>query len=307
MFEVARSHRTALVVLLGCFGTTAHAQDFCSESNRCTYTIGSPGRFATIVPRRLLFTSGMLVWASAVDVHVLDLGTGRARTLPHCGTAITDLALEGSYVYVLADHALLCRTSLTSTPSVQMLVSSPDTVVDGFAVSSAAFAYAMRHYGGQPEVHMAQWGNGQWRTFPTTVTVEHIVVDDVRAYWIDADYLVSVALATGVKTVGPRIANHVTRMQVAHGVVYVATDHDVVRLDSAGRSWITVAVGRADDLAVDGVNAYSASTSRGTITKLGTTPTQIGSWNKPYALALDATTLFVVEDDPFVIKQIAPR
>jgi len=295
-------------VLLVCFGTTARAQDFCSESNRCTYTIGSPGHFATIVPHRLLFANnGALVWASAIDIHVLDLGTGRMRTLAHCGTAITDIALEGSYVYVLADHAALCRVSLTSTPSVQMLVSSPDTIVDGFAVSSAAFAYAMRHRGGQPELHVAQWGNGLWRTFPTTVTVEHVVVDDTRVYWIDSDYLVSASLATGVKTVGPRIANHVTRMQVARGVVYLATDHDVVRLDSAGTSWATVAVGRADDLAVDGTSVYAASTSRGTITKLGVTPTQIGSWNKPYAIALDAAGLFVAEGDPFVLKQIAPR
>lgn len=294
-------------MLLACLATTAHAQEFCSEANRCTYTIGSPSRFATIIPHRLLFASGALIWASAIDVHVLDLGSGRARTLPHCGTSITDLALEGSYVYVLADHELLCRVSLTSAPSVQVLVSSPDTVIDSFAVSSTGFAYAMRHRGGQPELHVAQWANGQWRTFPTAVTVEHIVVDDTRVYWIDADYLVSASLATGAKTVGPRLTNHVTRMSVARGVVYVATDHDVVRLAPTGTSWVTVAIGRADDLVAFGTTVYAASTPRGTIMKLGTAPTTIGSWNKPYALALDATSLFVVEDGPFVIKQLLPR
>jgi hypothetical protein len=288
-------------------GGVARAQSFCTESSRCTYTVGSPGRFATIVPHRLLFASGELVWASAVDVHALDLGTGRTRTLPHCGTAITDLALEGSYVYVLADHQVLCRVSVSSSPaSVQMLVNSPNTIIDGFAVSSAGFAYAMRRPGGQPGVHVAEWSTGLWRTFATQVTVEHLVVDATRVYWIDIDTLVTASLATGQKSVGPRLANRVTRLQVTHGIVYAATDHDVVRLDSAGM-WITVAAGRADDLAVDGTSVYAASMSRGTVQKIGSTTTRIGSWNKPYAIAVDATSLFVVEDDPFVIKQVLPR
>jgi hypothetical protein len=98
-------------------------------------------------------------------------------------------------------------------------------------------------------------------------------------------------------------------MQVDHGVVWVATDHDVLRLDSSGTSWVTVAHEGADDLVVDGHDVYWTSTTRGTITKLGpsATPTRLGSAIKPYALALDALSLFVAADDPFVIKQILPR
>ncbi len=295
-------------MILACIGTVAHAQDICPGSHPCTHTIGSPGRGATILSHRLLFANGALVWASAIDVNVLDRASGRRRTLPHCGTAITDLALEGSYVYVLADHTALCRASLTAAPpSIEMVASTPSTVVDGFAVSSAAIAYAMHRRGEQPEMHVVQWANGQRRKFLTTVTVERVVVDDARVYWVDADYLVSASLATGIKAVGPRIANHVTRMAVARGIVYLATDHDVVRLDSAAAAWTTVAVGGADDLAVDGATVYAMSMLRQTITRLGVTPTPIGSWHKPYAIALDATSLFVAEDDPFVLKQIVPR
>ncbi len=252
----------------------------------------------------MLFASGELVWPSFVGLYALDLGTGRTRTLPHCGTMIGDVALEGSTVYMLADHATLCRVSLTGATSVQMLVASPDTVVEGFAVSSAAFAYSVRRRGDQPELRVAQWSNGQWRTFLTAVTVEHVAVDATTVYWIDAGTLVRASLVTGAKIVGPTIANHVTRMQVGRGVVYVATDHEVMRLDATGTSWVTLAREGADDLAVDESAVYWASTSRGTVSKLGAT---IATSHKPYALAMDAPSLFVAEDDPFVIKQIVPR
>ncbi len=304
---MARGLRAAFVFAVGCFSATAYGQSVCSESHRCLNTIGSPGRYASIGLHRLLFANGELVWPSFIGLHALDLDTGRTRTIPHCGTSLGDVALEGSTVYMLADHAVLCRVSLASGQSVQTLVSSPDTVIEGFAVSSAAFAYSMRRRGEQPELRVAQWSNGQWRTFLTAVTVEHIVVDATTVYWIDAGVLLSASLATGAKLVGPTIPNHVTRMRVDHGVAYVATDREVLRLDSAGRSWITLAHEGADDLAVDGSAVYWASTSRGKVTKLGATATAIASSHEPYAIALDAAGLFVAEEDPFVLKHVVPR
>ena len=125
----------------------------------------------------MLFASGELVWPSFVGIYALDLTSGHTRTVPHCGTAIGDVALDGGYAYMLADHALLCRASLTTgTQSVQMLVATPNVIIDGFAVSSAAFAYAMHRRGDQTELRVAEWSNGNWRTFLTTMTVEHIAV-----------------------------------------------------------------------------------------------------------------------------------
>ncbi len=68
----------------------------------------------------------------------------------------------------------------------------------------------------------------------------------------------------------------------------------------------------ARDLVVDGNELYAARASRGSIMKVmttvpGATPTLLGFGTKPYAIALDATTLFVVEETPFVIKQVVPR
>lgn len=313
MYNYALNLRAAFIVLVGLVGLvgTAHADDVCSESHRCLLTVGSPGRYASIASHRMLFASGELVWPSILDVHVLDLATGRTRTLPHCGTTIGDIALEGGSVYILADHAMLCRVSLTN-PHVQMLVNAPNTVVEGFGVSSVAVALSMRRRGEQPELRVVQFSNGQIHDFPTAVTAEHIVVDATSAYWLDAGVLVRASITTGAKTVGPRVLDHVTRMQVDHGVVYVATDHQVLRLDSAGTSFVVIAREGADDLAVDGHDVYWTSTQRGTITKLQATnaaaiPTRIGTTAKPFALALDAASLFVAADDPFVIKQVVPR
>ncbi len=292
--------------------TAAHAQ-VCSESNRCFNTIGSPGRYASIGSHRMLFANGELVWPSFVGVYALDLLTGRTRTLPQCGTTVSDIALEGSTLYMLADHAMLCRVSLaTGTQHVQMLVASPNAVIQGFAVSALVVAYSLRRIGDQPEVRVVAWSNGQSRTYPTALTAEHIVVDATNVYWIDAGYPIRTSIATGAKTVGPRITSNVARMQVDHGIVYVATDHEVMRLDSAATSWTTVARESADDLVVDGNDVYWASASRGTITKVTTTRgaatrTRLVTTNKPYALALDTVSVFVAEDDPFGIKQVVPR
>ena len=112
---------------------------------------------------------------------------------------------------------------------------------------------------------------------------------------------------------GPRLADPASaRLAVERGSVFAATDREVLRLDATGRGWVTVAHGGADDLVVDGNEFYAASASRGSIMKVmttvpGATPTFIGFSTKPYAITLDATTLFVVEETPFVIKQVVPR
>ena len=164
-----------LGLLVGLAGR-AHAQTACTESHRCVGTIGLPLSSAAIGPHRLVLASGALVWGSFIGVHALDLATGQARSLAHCGTVIGDVAVEGAYVYVLADHSQLCRVPLAAGHGVQMLVNAVGAVVEGFAVSSAAVAYSYRRRGDQPELRVMEW-SGQSRSFPTSATVEHVVVD----------------------------------------------------------------------------------------------------------------------------------
>jgi hypothetical protein len=301
---VARGIRAILFLLVASLGAaTAHAQDVCSETSRCLHTIGSPGRNASIGAHRMLFASGQLIWPSFIGVHALDLSTGQTRSLSHCGTAIGDIAIEGAFVYVLADHAQLCRVGLAPNSSVQMLVNRPDTVIEGFAVSSAGVAYSVRGRGEQPEMRVLQW-NGTASAYPTAVTADRIAIDATNVYWIDAGALLKVSLATGAKTVGPRVANPVSRIAVDHGVVWVATDHEVMRLD--GASWTTIAHEAADDLVADEGSVYWAGRNAIGKYKSGRVVT-LAVANKPWALAIDATTLFVALDDPFVIQQIVPR
>lgn len=299
-----RGLRLLGVVVLACLGSTAHAQ-VCSESHRCVGALALPLSSAAIGTHRMVLSGGTLVWPSFIGVHALDLATGQSRSLSHCGTVMGDVAVEGAYVYVLADHALLCRVPLASGRGVQMLLSPPDAVIEGFAVSSAAVAYSIRRRGEQPELRVMQW-NGQSRTFATAVTVEHVVADATTVYWIDAGTLVRASIATGAKTVGPTLARPVRRLTVDHGVVYVATDRAIAKLTSTGRAWVTLASEGADDLAVSGASLYWTSTARGTVAKLGSRAPLLTT-HEPRALALDGTSLFVAADDPLVIQQVVPR
>ncbi len=248
------------LVVFACVATTAHAQ-VCSNQSRCTTTIGSPGANASVGPRRLFAARGELVWASFIGVHALDPRTGRTRSLSHCGQVITDVAMDDGYVYVLADHALLCRVPFAAGTGVQLLVGSPGAVIDGFAVSSAAVAYSQRRVGEQPILRVIQW-NGQIRDHACAVSAEHVAIDATHVYWIDAGTLVRASIATGAKIVGPTITNNVRRLHVDRGVVYVATDHDVLRLDAASKSWTTLSATGAEDIVADGASVYWAS--RGT-------------------------------------------
>jgi hypothetical protein len=288
-------------VLFACVATTAHAQ-VCSDRSRCTITIGSPGANASVGPRRLFAAHGELAWASFIGVHALDPRTGQTRSLSHCGQVITDVAMNDGYVYVLADHALLCRVPFATGTGVQGLVGAPGVVIDGFAVSSAAIAYSQRRVGDQPFLRVMQW-NGQFRDHVCAASAEHVAIDATHVYWIDAGTLIRASLATGAKIVGPTITNNVRRLHVDRGVVYVATDHDVLRLDAASKSWTTLSVTGADDVVADGASVYWAS--HGTITKLGSaTPVFTGH---PYAITIDASSLLVADDAPFALKQVLPR
>jgi outer membrane protein assembly factor BamB len=262
-------------LLILAFAGTADAQ----------ITIGSPGANASIGPRRLFATQGELVWASFIGVHALDPSTGRTRSISHCGQVITDVALDDGWIYVLADRAQLCRMPM-SGQSVQLLVGSPGAIIDGFAVSSAGVAYSQRRLGQQPILRVIQW-NGQIRDHVCAASAEHVAIDATHVYWVDAGTLVRASIATGAKIAGPTIANAVRRLRVDRGNVYVATDHDVLRLDAASKSWTTLSVTGAEDLQADGASVYWVS--RGVVTKLGVqTPLFTGH---PYALALDARSL----------------
>jgi len=271
-------------------GGIAHAQ---------TTTIGSPGTNASIGPRRLFATHGELVWASFIGVHALDPATGRTRSLSHCGQVITDVALDDGYVYVLADHALLCRVPLASGSGVQLVAASPGAIIDGFAVSSAAVAYSQRRVGDQPILRVIQW-NGQIRDHVCAVSAEHVAIDGAHVYWIDSGSLIRASIATGAKVVGPTIANNVHRLHVDRGIVYVATDHDVLRLDPSSKAWTTLSVTGADDLAADGSGVYWIS--RGAVTKLGASAPWFSG--HPWAITLDARSLYVADDGPFALKQV---
>jgi hypothetical protein len=269
------------------------------ESAHAQITIGSPGTNASIGPHRLFVAHGELVWASFIGVHALDPSTGRTRSLAHCGQVVTDVALDDGWVYVLADRALLCRVPLATGTGVQLVAASPGAVIDGFAVSSAGVAYSQRRVGEQPILRVIQW-NGQIRDHVCAVSAEHVAIDATHVYWIDAGTLVRAPIATtGSKIVGPTIANSVRRLRVDRGNVYVATDHDVLRLDPASKSWATLSVTGAEDIAADGANVYWAA--RGVVTKYGAhAPVFSGH---PYAITLDASSLFVA-DDPFALKQV---
>jgi len=299
-----RGFRALGAILVACLGTRAYGQ-VCTEARPCVTPIGLPMSSAAIGSHRMVRVGHELVWPSFVDLHAFDVTTGRARSLAHCGTVIGDVAVEGAYVYVLADHAHLCRVPLATGRGVQGMVDAVDAVVEGFAVSSAAVAWSYRVRGGQPELRVMQW-TGQYRSFPTAVTVEHVAADATYVYWIDAGTLLRVAIATGAKTVGPTIAGHVTRLVVDRGVVYVATDREILRLASNGRRWTTLAREGADDLAVSGSSVYWASTAHGTVTKLGARA-PLATLSEPRALALDGTSLYVAADDPLVVEQIVPR
>ena len=166
------------------FGARAHAQ-VCSERAPCVNVITLPPSAASIGSHRMVAAGGALVWPGFVDVHALDLATGRARSLAHCGTVVGDVAVLGAWVYVLADHAQLCRVPLATGRGVQMLVAAEGAVVDAFAVSSAAVAWSYRRRGDQPELRVMPW-SGQLRSFPTAVTVEHVAVDGTTVYWVEA-------------------------------------------------------------------------------------------------------------------------
>lgn len=279
-------------MILACLGTAhAHAQ-------AQTTTIGSPGANASIGPRRLFATRSGLVWASFIGVHALDPATGQTRSLSHCGQVITDVAIDDGWVYVLADRALLCRVQLTGQ-RVELVAASPSTVIDGFAVSSVAVAYSQRRVGQQPFLRVIQW-NGQVRDHVCAVSAEHVAMDGTHVYWIDAGTLNEASISTGARIVGPTITNTVRRLRVDRGIVYVATDHDVLRLDPSSKAWTTLSASGADDLVADGANVYWVS--RGAVTKLGAhAPLFTGH---PYALALDASNVFVADDAPFLLKQI---
>jgi hypothetical protein len=272
----------------------------CASAANAQITIGSPGTNASIGPHRLFATHGELVWASFIGVHALDPSTGHTRSLSHCGQVITDVALEDGWVYVLADRALLCRVPLHGQ-AVQLVAAAPNTVIDGFAVSSAGVAFSQRHVGDQPILRVVQW-NGSMRDHACAVSADQIAIDGTHVYWIDQGTLIRASIATGSKMVGPTIAGTVRRLHVNRGNVYVATDHDVLRLDAASKTWTTLSGTGADDVAADGANVYWAG--RGSVVKLGAhAPLFTGH---PYAIALDASSLFVA-DDPFVLKQILPR
>ena len=289
------------VVILACVATTARAQ-ICTDGHRCTTTIGSPGANASIGPRRLFVSHGELVWASYVGVHALDPSMGRTRSLSHCGQVITDVALYDDWVYVLADRSQLCRVPLSTGTGVQLLVGSPGAVIDGFAVSPLGVAYSQRRVGDQPILRVIQW-NGQIRDHVCAVSASHVAIDATHVYWIDAGTLVRASIATGAKIVGPTITNDVRRLRVDRGNVYVATEHDVLRLDAASKSWTTLSVAGAEDVVADGASVYWVS--RGAVTKLGA-PAPLYS-GRPYALAIEGSGLFVAADAPFVLQQIAPR
>ncbi|HEY1955222.1 MAG TPA: hypothetical protein VGH28_06405 [Polyangiaceae bacterium] len=299
-----RGLRALGAILLVGLGTRAHAQ-VCTESRPCVTPIGLPMSSAAIGSHRMILAGHELVWPSFIGVHTLDLVTGSSRSLAHCGTVIGDIAVVGAYVYVLADHARLCRVPLASGAGVQRMVEAVDAVVEGFGVSSSAIAWSFRARGEQPELRVMQW-NGQSRSFPTAVTVEHVVVDATTIYWIDAGTLLRASIATGAKTVGPTVAGHVRRLFVDRGAVYVATDRAIVKLTSNGRAWTTLASEGADDLAVSGASVYWTSTAGGTVSKLGARA-PLATPHEPRALAIDGASLFVAADDPLVIEQIAPR
>jgi hypothetical protein len=283
------------VALLACFATAAHAD---------VTTIGSPGANASIGAHRLVVSGTEIVWPSFIGVHALDTTTGRTRSLSHCGTAVQDIAVFGPHVYVLADHSVLCRVPLATGQSVQMLVQAPGVIIDGFAVSAAAVAYATRKVGDQPGLRVMTWG-GVIHDYVTAVPIEHIAIDATTVAWVDAGTLLRASIASGAKTVGPTITNHVQRIVVDRGVVYVATDHDVLRLAPNARAWTTLSTEGADDLVADGASVYVSSSTRGTITKLGAGT--LAKPHAPWALALDGASLFFATDAPFIIQQIAPR
>jgi len=291
-------------MLFVCLGTRAHAQ-VCTEARPCVTPIGVPLSSRAIGPHRMIMAGSELVWPSFTGVHALDLATGIARSLAHCGTVIGDIAVEGAYVYVLADHSRLCRVPLASGAGVQSMVDAVGAVVEGFAVSSAAVAWSYRRIGEQPELHVMQW-NGRASWFPTALTVDHVAVDATTVYWIDAGTLVRASLATDTKSVGPSIAGQVRRLLVDHGDVYVATDHGILRLAANGQSWTTLARDDADDLAVAGASVYWTSTARGTVGRVGVRA-PLATFHEPRALAVDRASLFVATDDPLVIEQITPR
>lgn len=277
----------------------------CSDRNRCTTTIGSPGANASIGPHRLFAAShGELVWASFIGVHALDPRTGQTRSLSHCGQVITDVAMDDGFVYVLADRSLLCRVPLATGTGVQLVAGSPGAIIDGFAVSSAAVAYSQRRVGDQPILRVLQW-NGQIRDHACAVSAEHVAIDATHVYWVDNGNLIRASIATGAKIVGPPIANAVRRLYVDRGVVYVATDHDVLRLDASSKSWTTLSVTGAEDVVADGASVYWAS--RGAVMKLGTTTAPPPFAGHPYAIAIDAGSLLVADDAPFALKQVFPR
>ena len=278
----------AALLILALLGT-AHAQ---------TTTIGSPGANASIGPHRLFWAHGELVWASFIGVHALDPSTGRTRSLSHCGQVITDIAVDDGWVYVLADHAMICRVQL-SGQRVELVAAPPNAVIDGFAVSSAGVAYSQRRVGEQPFLRVIQWTT-QIRDHVCAVSAEHVAMDATHVYWIDNGNLIRASIATGAKIVGPAITNAVRRLRVDRGNVYVATDHDVLRLDPLSKSWVTLSTSAAEDVVADGANVYWAS--RGVVMKVGAhAPLFSGH---PYALALDVQSVFVADDGPFLLKQI---
>ena len=128
-------------------------------------------------------------------------------------------------------------------------------------------------------------------------------MDATHVYWIDSGTLVRASIATGAKIDGPTITNDVRSLRVDRGNVYVATDHDVLRLDPASKSWTTLSVVGADDVVADGASVYWLA--RGSVAKLGA-PAPLFS-GRPYAITIDAGGLFVAADAPFVLQQIAPR
>jgi len=283
------------------FASSAHAQ-ICTDRNRCTTTIGSPGANASMGAHRLFASHGELVWASFIGIHALNTQTGQTRSLSHCGQVITDVAIDDGWVYMLADRALLCRVPLATGTGVQLLAASPGAIIDGFAVSSAAVAYSQRRVGEQPILRVIQW-NAQIRDHACAVSAEHVAVDATHVYWIDSGNLVRASIATGSKIVGPTITSTVRRLRVDRGNVYVATDHDVLRLDATSKSWTTLSPSGAEDVVADGASVYWAA--RGGVMKLGTSaPLLTGH---PYAIAIDAGSLLVADDPPFVLKQVFPR
>ncbi len=314
-----------LALARGASAQTPH----CTAEHRCVTTFASVGDLDN---DHLLAAGSELYFATRGKVMtILASGTpmiAAGTWLFSCVSTrrinpVGDFALTTAGLF-WATEGSVCRTSIPASAPVTLLVDEgPGARVDSLAMGNGWMAYAVRFSSTRYEVHILFAGQTTPRVVASAGDVVRLATDGTSLFWIDqaSVYRAEPVTVGHISLVGPpRIIGSVTHaptsFAIDHGILYVATSREIMRMRPGASLWTTIANDGADQFAVDGGDVYSVSMRRGTVAKTsiatGVT-TVLVSHVRPRGVTTDATSVLFVDEygdsspTSALVKQIVPK